>query len=375
MHIILPSPKQRYLLDLQQDGFNYDPAQEVAVDLLQSLYGRLIEDELVRSKKGLFAKLCKQLAFPCDTGPIQGLYFWGGVGRGKTYLMDSFFDSLPFEMKMRVHFHRFMRRVHMDLKLLKGKKNPLDIVADNIADEARVICFDEFFVSDIADAMLLGKLFELLFARQVTLVATSNVEPDELYLNGLQRQRFLPAIELLKQNTSIINVDNGLDYRLRSLEQAELYHFPLGPAADRVLMEAFEVFCPLLSEVIVDGKLEVENRQIQCRRLGKEVVWFDFNVICNTPRSQNDYIELSRDFHAILVSNVPIMGKKNEDQARRFINLVDEFYDRSIKLVLSAEVSLMLLYEDGALNFEFRRTTSRLLEMQSYDYLARPHRP
>ena len=159
MHIILPSPKQRYLLDLQQDGFNYDPAQEVAVDLLQSLYGRLIEDELVRSKKGLFAKLCKQLAFPCDTGPIQGLYFWGGVGRGKTYLMDSFFDSLPFEMKMRVHFHRFMRRVHMDLKLLKGKKNPLDIVADNIADEARVICFDEFFVSDIADAMLFRQTF------------------------------------------------------------------------------------------------------------------------------------------------------------------------------------------------------------------------
>ena len=339
------------------------------------LYGRLIEDELVRSKKGLFAKLRKQLGLPCDLAPVQGLYFWGGVGRGKTYLMDSFFDSLPFEMKMRAHFHRFMRRVHAELKSLKGKKNPLNMVADNIADEARVICFDEFFVSDIADAMLLGKLFELLFARQVTLVATSNVEPDELYSNGLQRQRFLPAIELLKQHTNIINVDSGIDYRLRSLEQAEFYHFPLGFAADKVLTEAFEVFCPLLSEAVVDVKLEVESRQIQCRRLGKEVVWFDFNVICSTPRSQNDYIELSREFHAVLVSNVPVMGKKNEDQARRFINLVDEFYDRSVKLVLSAEVSLMLLYEDGALNFEFRRTRSRLLEMQSYEYLARPHQP
>jgi len=371
----LTTPKQRYLSDLKKEGFSYDPSQDIAVDLLDSLYNRLIQDEEISSRKGFFAKLCNKLVSFNRSNSIQGLYFWGGVGRGKTYLMDGFFESLPFDRKIRLHFHRFMRKIHSELKLLEGEKNPLNIVACNIANEARVICFDEFFVSDITDAMILGRLFELLFSLNVTLVATSNVEPDNLYLNGLQRKQFLPAIQSLKRNTRIVNIDSGKDYRLRSLEQAQLYHFPVNVTTDKLLIKAFEVFCSAPENILVDLSIEIESRYVKYLRLGKDVIWFDFNVICSSPRSQNDYIELSREFHAVLVSGVPRMGKSNEDQARRFINLVDEFYDRDVKLVLSAEVELMSLYEDGSLSFEFQRTKSRLLEMQSYEYLSRAHQP
>jgi cell division protein ZapE len=268
-----------------------------------------------------------------------------------------------------------MKRVHKDLKRLQGEKNPLTIVAANIANEAHVICFDEFFVLDIADAMLLGKLFELLFSLNVVLVATSNVEPDNLYLNGLQRKQFLPAIKSLKKNTKIFNMDSGIDYRLRSLEKAELYHHPLDASANSFLIEAFNLFCPLQENILLDLSIEIEGRNVKFIRQGKDVIWFHFDSICSSPRSQNDYIQLSREFHAVLISGVPRMGKNNEDQARRFINLVDEFYDRNVKVVLSAEVELVSLYVDGVLNFEFQRTKSRLLEMQSYAYLSRPHQP
>tara|TARA_B110000196_G_scaffold46715_3_gene37201 strand:- start:31272 stop:32411 length:1140 start_codon:yes stop_codon:yes gene_type:complete len=374
-HTTLPSPKQRYLSDLEREEFNYDSSQAIAVDLLQSLYERLIQEEGVGLKKDLLAKFKSKFISFDKVEPIKGLYFWGGVGRGKTYLMDGFFESLPFNKKIRLHFHRFMRRVHRDLKRLQGEKNPLTIVADNIADEAHVICFDEFFVSDIADAMLLGKLFELLFSLNVVLVATSNVEPDNLYLNGLQRKQFLPAIDSLKRNTKVYNVDSGTDYRLRSLKKAELYHFPLDASANSSLIEAFNVFCPLQDDILLDLSIEIEGRNVKFLRQGKDVIWFHFDTICSSPRSQNDYIELSHEFHAVLVSGVPQMGRNNEDQARRFINLVDEFYDRNVKVVLSAEVDLMSLYIDGALTFEFQRTKSRLLEMQSYEYLSRPHQP
>ena len=374
-HTTLPSPKQRYLSDLEREEFNYDSSQAIAVDLLQSLYERLIQEEGVGLKKDLLAKFKSKFISFDKVEPIKGLYFWGGVGRGKTYLMDGFFESLPFNKKIRLHFHRFMRRVHRDLKRLQGEKNPLTIAADNIADEAHVICFDEFFVSDIADAMLLGKLFELLFSLNVVLVATSNVEPDNLYLNGLQRKQFLPAIDSLKRNTKVYNVDSGTDYRLRSLKKAELYHFPLDASANSSLIEAFNVFCPLQDDILLDLSIEIEGRNVKFLRQGKDVIWFHFDTICSSPRSQNDYIELSHEFHAVLVSGVPQMGRNNEDQARRFINLVDEFYDRNVKVVLSAEVDLMSLYIDGALTFEFQRTKSRLLEMQSYEYLSRPHQP
>lgn len=368
------SPQQRYQQDLQQQGFNYDPSQEKAVALLQLLYERLTAP-VPQASGGIWAQLKSRFQSPQPVEPVKGLYFWGGVGRGKTYLMDNFYESLPFPEKMRAHFHRFMRRVHRELKLLKGEKNPLEKVADNIALEARVICFDEFFVADITDAMLLGTLLEMLFARGVTLVATSNIVPDRLYENGLQRQRFLPAIALLNRHTQVVNVDGGVDYRLRALEQAELYHTPLGAEADNALMWAFENLAPVAGEVEEAVDVEVEGRRISCRFISEDVIWFDFDVICNIPRSQNDYIELAREFHAVLVDNVRQMGRKNDDQARRFINMVDEFYDRNVKLVLAAEVEMAALYTDGKLNFEFERTRSRLLEMQSHEYLARPHRP
>lgn len=370
------SPELRYRHDLEQEGFSYDPSQEYAVGCLQSLYERLLDDAASNSsRKGLIARLIGKIGSASTAEPVKGVYFWGGVGRGKTYLMDNFYESLPFERKMRAHFHRFMRRVHRELKQLEGEKNPLEKVADRIAGEARVICFDEFFVSDIADAMLLGTLLELLFARRVVLVATSNIVPDNLYKNGLQRQRFLPTITLLNQHTDVVNIDGGIDYRLRALEQAELYHSPLDAEAEQALMSAFKGLVPAIGEVREGVALEVENRQIPCRYISEDVVWFDFDVICNIPRSQYDYIELAREFHAVLVGNVPQMGRKNDDQARRFVNLVDEFYDRNVKLVLSAEVDMASLYAEGGLEFEFQRTQSRLLEMQSHEYLARPHRP
>ncbi|MAZ69057.1 cell division protein ZapE [Porticoccus sp.] len=369
------TPLQRYQQDLLQASFSYDPAQEQAVALLQALYEKLLEQNVWIANHSIFQRLRAYFRSTRPFVPVKGLYFWGGVGRGKTYLMDNFFESLPFEEKMRAHFHRFMRRVHRELRLLDGVKNPLEKVADNIAAEARVICFDEFFVADIADAMLLGGLLKLLFERGVTLVATSNIVPDQLYENGLQRQRFLPAIALLNEHTRVVNVDGGVDYRLRTLEQAQLYHAPLDDSAQEAIEAAFNSLVPASGEVRVSVDITIEGRDIPCRAVAEDVVWFDFDVICNTPRSQNDYIELAREFHAVLVTNVRQMGRSNEDQARRFINLVDEFYDRNVKLVLSAEVPLPALYTEGRLGFEFERTRSRLLEMQSHEYLARPHRP
>lgn len=369
------TPIERYQRDLARPDFHPDPAQAEAVQHLQRLYERLL---LALEREQSVSWWQRWRRKPSVT-PVQGLYFWGGVGRGKTYLMDNFFESLPFEQKMRVHFHRFMRRIHSELKLLGGKKNPLTLVADTISREARVICFDEFFVSDITDAMILGTLMEELFRRGVTLVATSNIAPDGLYKDGLQRARFLPAIALLKQHTQVVNIDGGVDYRLRALEQVELYHSPLDAAADQSLMESFKNLMPgsvgnsgeFQSNVAVD----IEGRKIMARHLAEDVIWFDFVELCDGPRSQNDYIELAREYHSVLISNVPGLGRNNDDQARRFVNLVDEFYDRHVKLVISAARPLANLYDEGRLNFEFQRTVSRLLEMQSREYLAKPHRP
>ena len=371
---ILP-PRERYQADLKKDDFSYDVAQEQAVELLQALYERLVEAEQGSGSQGLFAKALSVVGRKQSTVAIKGLYFWGGVGRGKTYLMDAFYDALPFERKMRAHFHRFMRRVHHELQDLQGEKNPLEIVARQLADETRVICFDEFFVSDITDAMILGGLFELLFDYGVSLVATSNIIPDGLYKNGLQRSRFLPAIAMLNKHTQVVNVDGGVDYRLRVLEQAELYHFPLDSGADKSLKCSFDNLNPDDLHVQNNCDLEINNRSIVVRAYSDDVAWFDFDVLCDGPRSQNDYIELAKEFHAVLISGVPQLGVAKDDQARRFINMVDEFYDRHVKLVIAAEVPLEQLYSGGRLDFEFERTQSRLLEMQSHDYLALEHRP
>lgn len=362
------TPLERYQADLKRPDFFHDAAQENAVRHLQRLY-----DDLVSREKG--AGLLGKLLGKRQSAPIKGIYFWGGVGRGKTYLVDTFFDALPFPQKTRTHFHRFMKRVHEELRTLKGEKNPLPIIAKRFASEARVICFDEFFVSDITDAMILATLLEELFANGVSLVATSNIVPDGLYKDGLQRARFLPAIALLKQHTEIVNVDSGIDYRLRALEQAELYHYPLGGEAEQSLEKSFKSLLTENCQVRLNEPLVVENREIIARKVANDVAWFDFRALCDGPRSQNDYIELGKVFEAVLLSNVEQMGKSKDDMARRFINLVDEFYDRNVKLIISAEVELKDLYSGGMLNFEFQRTLSRLLEMQSHEFLARPHKP
>jgi cell division protein ZapE len=367
------TPLQRYQQDLKRPDFSFDPAQQQAVELLQDLHDRLLRGS--GAEPGWGARLLALLRAPAVPVPERGLYMWGGVGRGKTYLMDAFYDSLPFEQKMRAHFHRFMQRVHAELRVIEGQKNPLELVADKLAGEARVICFDEFFVSDITDAMILGGLFEQLFARGVTLVATSNIIPDRLYYNGLQRSRFLPAIALVNQHTQVVNIDGGVDYRLRTLEQAELYHSPLDDQADESLQRSFTRLNPDPEHVMTDEPVMIEGRAIVARFVSDDVVWFDFRALCDGPRSQMDYIELAREFHAVLISDVPQMSAKMEDMARRFINLVDEFYDRNVKLVVSAECALYQLYAGGRLDFEFERTRSRLLEMQSHEYLARPHKP
>ncbi len=313
--------------------------------------------------------------FSSTKTPELGLYLWGGVGRGKTYLMDIFYESLPFEKKMRVHFHRFMRRVHRELTTLDNQKNPLDIVAKRLADDAKIICFDEFFVSDITDAMILAALLEALFKNGVAFVATSNIVPNDLYRDGLQRVRFLPAIDLLNKHTEVINVDGGTDYRLRVLEQAELYHWPLDEFADTSLTASFQSLVPDIYKIIKDTAINIEGRAIQARFLCEDVVWFDFMALCDGPRSQNDYIVIATEFHQVLISDIPELAEYQEDHARRFINLVDEFYDRSVKLIISAEKSIHELYSGRRLTFEFERTQSRLLEMQSHDYLSRPHKP
>ncbi len=378
------TPLARYRADLERDDFHYDPAQEQAVEHLQRLYDQLVaaprtEPLSVTTGRGLKSKVAglfgkrdkapQQPALPA----IQGLYFWGGVGRGKTYLVDTFHASLPFPDKMRTHFHRFMQRVHNELEHYKGEKNPLTLIAGKFAAEARVICFDEFFVKDITDAMILANLLEALFERGVVLVATSNIVPDELYKDGLQRARFLPAIDLIKRHCQVVNVDSGIDYRLRALKRAEIFHAPLDEAAERELARSFREIAGQAGEA--DVPIEVNHRILRARRLHEDVVWFEFRELCDGPRSQNDYIELAREFHTVLVSNVTRMNAATDDQARRFINMVDEFYDRGVKLLMSAEVSAEALYADGRLEFEFQRTLSRLQEMQSHEYLALAHKP
>jgi cell division protein ZapE len=360
-------PQQRYREELKRPGFIHDPAQEQVVAELQRVY-----EALTAEPPGLLASLVR-LGARRRHACVHGLYLWGGVGRGKTHMMDLFFESVPFDNKLRTHFHRFMQRVHRELRDCAGEKNPLRLVGARIAREARLLCFDEFFVSDITDAMLLAGLFEELFARGVTLVATSNVPPRDLYRDGLQRQRFLPAIAMIEAHTRVCNVDGGMDHRLRLLEQAELYHCPLDEAAERSLMTSFSSLAPEAG--VRDKLLDVEGRQLRARYCADDVVWFDFAELCDGPRSQNDYIELARVYHAVLIGGVPVFGPDQDDQARRFINLVDEFYDRNVKLVLSAAAPLDDLYAGTRLAFEFQRTVSRLIEMQSHDYLGRPHRP
>ncbi|HRH78314.1 MAG TPA: cell division protein ZapE [Cellvibrionaceae bacterium] len=365
----LLTPLARYQQDSLQPGFIADASQAAAVAALDELFASLIAAQAAQPSlwQALWARRKP------NKEPLVGLYFWGGVGRGKTYLMDLFFDALPFERKMRTHFHRFMRRVHAELTQLKGQKNPLEQVADRLTKETCVICFDEFFVTDITDAMLLSGLLSALFKRGVCLVATSNIVPDGLYPNGLQREKFLPAIALLNRYTRVINVDGGVDYRLRTLQQAALYFYPLTVQAQSELVRHFERLSHGAPQNPVT--LTIEGRPVVARSEWEDIVWFEFKAICEGPRSQQDYIVLAKEYHTVLLSEVPILGAVNDDAARRFVYLVDEFYDRGVKLIISAAEPIVSLYTTGKLSFEFARTQSRLLEMQSEAYLASPHKP
>lgn len=303
---------------------------------------------------------------------IPGLYLWGSVGRGKTFLMNLFHASLRVPSR-RTHFHHFMHDVHAGLHRHRERPDPLAHVAAGIADGVRVLCFDELYVSDIADAMILGGLFEHLVGAGTTLVFTSNAPPAELYRDGLQRQRFLPAIALLEAHTRVLCVDGGTDYRLRELERAPLY-VESGPGAgDDLLAERFEALAGQPGEA--GGNIEVDSRPIPLRRHAAGIAWFHFRDLCEGPRSQSDYIELARILHTVVLSDVPRFDPASEDAARRFIALVDEFYDRGVKLVVSAATSPAGLYQGERLAFEFERTASRLVEMQTHAYLERPHRP
>ncbi|KJG16691.1 cell division protein ZapE [Photobacterium angustum] len=364
------TPLEKYQLDLQKTDFFADPAQANAVSHLDNLYHRILAPK-PEPKLSFIQRYFKSNSTQADIVPVKGLYFWGGVGRGKTYLVDTFYDCLPLERKTRMHFHRFMHRVHHELKKLDGVENPLEHVADKFKQEIDIICFDEFFVSDITDAMILGTLLEALFKRGISLVATSNIPPPELYRNGLQRARFLPAIALIEQHCEIVNVDAGIDYRLRTLEQAEIYHYPLDECATENLKRYFE---QLTSEPRnQQTMITINARQLMVQREADGVVQFSFNQLCQTSRSQNDYMEIAQIYHTVILSEVPQITEQEDDAARRFIAMVDEFYERNVTLIISAAVPLEQLYQQGRLTFEFKRCCSRLIEMQSHDYLAKPH--
>ncbi|MGH8175310.1 MAG: cell division protein ZapE [Steroidobacter sp.] len=346
-------------------GYTPDSSQQKLVALLDDLRTRLLAPEPKSLLKGLLSR-----GKPRELQ--QGLYVWGGVGRGKTWLMDLFFQSLPFKDKQRSHFHRFMQFVHDDLKKHKDRADPLELVAEKVAHRTRVLCFDELFVADIADAMLLASLFRGLFDRGVTLVATSNVRPDDLYKDGLQRARFLPAIRLLKEHTRIVHMDAGADYRLRLLERATTW-FDTNSGTVPALEQLFETIAGEPGRP--DSTLTLNHRRLHPLRQADDVIWFSFRELCDGPRGQADYIEIARCYHTVLLSDVPVLGPEAENQARRFIILVDVFYDRAVKLIIAASRPVHELYRGSKLTFEFERTRSRLIEMQSQEYLARPHQP
>ncbi|EPJ3204810.1 AFG1 family ATPase [Salmonella enterica subsp. enterica serovar Derby] len=368
------SPTSRYLQALNDGSHQPDNVQKEAVNRLETIYQELttIAPPAVQ-ESGLMARFGKLLGKrePKENTPVRGLYMWGGVGRGKTWLMDLFYHSLPGARKQRLHFHRFMLRVHEELTALQGQSDPLEVIADRFKAETDVLCFDEFFVSDITDAMLLGGLMKALFARGITLVATSNIPPDELYRNGLQRARFLPAIEAIKQYCDIMNVDAGVDYRLRTLTQAHLWLSPLNDETQRQMDKLWLALAGAKGDHA--PTLEINHRPMQTLAVENQTLAVSFTTLCVDARSQHDYIALSRLFHTVLLFDVPVMTTLMESEARRFIALVDEFYERHVKLVVSAAAPLYEIYQGERLKFEFQRCLSRLQEMQSEEYLKREH--
>ena len=354
-----------YQQELKTRGYQSDPAQLRAVERLQQC-----EDEWIAYKDIRSSKLKKKLFKP--TLP-RGLYLWGGVGRGKSFLMDCFYAASPLEKKIRIHFHEFMREVHRELHELSGLADPLDELSKRIANRYRLICFDEFHINDIADAMILYRLLSALFADRVQFVMTSNYRPDQLYPNGLHRDRLLPAIKLLEEKLDVLNVDAGNDYRRVQMAQVEAYLTPINAETQTILGQMFQTLIGNQKEK-PKPVLYIESRELRPLHMADGVVWFDFNTLCCGPRSQNDYLELANQFHTVILSGVPYMPPRMTNEARRFIWLIDVLYDHKIKLIMSAEVAAPDLYTEGQITAEFSRTVSRLIEMQSRDYLDAPRR-
>ena len=351
--------KDAYAQAIQLQTLVNDEKQQRVVDKLEKLQ----RDLLIRDKPSTRLKK----TFRLNTDKSRGIYLWGGVGRGKTLLMDLFFSSLDIKTKKRTHFHRMMSNVHQRLNCIRGTEDPLDTVAAEITTDTSVLCFDEFYVSDIADAMILGKLLDSLFSRDITLVATSNTHPDDLYKDGLQRQQFLPAIQSLQTHTEVINLDSGIDYRLRLFQATGTYFISADEEVEKKLLSYVQEIAT--GEILKGKGIQILGREIKSRYYAKGVIWFSFSEICDGPRNQEDY----RYFHTVVISKVPTFTPDDDNAARRFISLVDEFYDRKVKLVISAETEAKQLYQGKHLEFQFQRTSSRLTEMQTTEYLTTPH--
>ncbi len=348
---------------LEKRGFDSDPAQRAAVDRLQQYYDDWMDFRQARSTR--LRKLFSRPAVP------RGVYLWGGVGRGKSFLMDAFFQTVPLRRKTRLHFHEFMRGVHNELGEVKGTTDPLDEVARRVASRYRLICFDEFHVSDVADAMILYRLLKRLFELGTSFVMTSNYEPSTLYPDGLHRDRILPAIDLIYERMDVLNVDAGIDYRRQTLGEVQAYLHPLNDQTQHTLEQTFE---RLLDTAPMDPVLHVEQRKIRAVARGGKIAWFDFRTLCGGPRSQNDYLDLASRFETVIVSDVPCMGPRHASEARRFTWLIDVFYDHKVKLILSADCPPDELYTKGPMAGEFHRTVSRIMEMQSQEYLQAERR-
>ncbi|MFC1749447.1 cell division protein ZapE [Pseudomonadota bacterium] len=358
------TPKEIYLQDIEQRRLQHDNAQAAAVDLLDALYQKLVSSK--RKEPSFLDRLLKK-----PPPPMKGLYLWGGVGRGKTYLMDHFYDTLPFPEKQRTHFHSFMQGIHKELKTLAKTPDPLALIAKHLATKIRVLCLDEFHVNDIGDAMLLAGFLEALFENGVTLVTTSNIPPDELYKNGLQRERFLPAIALINKQTETFHLDSPTDYRMELLERTGTYHI-INDETQTLLEQQLQSLAP--EDISRNKKLRVNNRDIDMVAESDDVAWFEFKAICETPRSASDYIELGMLYHTIIVSNVPALCEAQDDVAQRFIHLIDALYDHNVKTVLSAAKAPAEIYSGQRHIFAFQRTASRLQEMASEEYLSKAHR-
>jgi cell division protein ZapE len=352
------SVRAAYEAELATRGYKSDPAQLRAVDALERC--ALEWSEYKEKRSNAIKKLLNRPPVP------RGVYLYGGVGRGKSFLMDCFYNAVPIKRKTRLHFHEFMREVHRELRDLQGIVNPLDELAKRMAKRFRLICFDEFHVSEITDALILHRLLAALFEQGVGFMTTSNFKPDDLYPGGMHRDRVLPAIALLNANLEVVNVDNGMDYRSRTLEKIKMYHQPWGELADAEMGQAFVKLAESPDEEPV---LHIEAREIHAKRKAGGVVWFDFKTLCGGPRSQNDYLEIATQFHTVLLSDVPSMPPRLSSEARRFTWLIDVLYDRRVKLIMSAEVAPEALYTEGPLAHEFPRTVSRISEMQSVEYL------